>query len=157
MIPTLIAALDGADFVVGSRFATENSYEVGLTRRKAMQLLEFSMRVLSGRTFTDTSSGFRAFGRPVLEYFARSYPSEYMESVEALLAANYAGFRIAEVPVQMHQRAGGTPSAMRFKLIYHYVRVIFTMFTRASRRRAPIPTSEELPAATADIQPGRIS
>ena len=149
MIPTLIAALEGADFVVGSRFATKNSYEVGLTRRKAMQLLEFSMRVLSGRTFTDTSSGFRAFGRPVLEYFARSYPSEYMESVEALLAANYAGFRIAEVPVQMHQRAGGTPSAMRFKLIYHYVRVMFTMFTRASRRRAPIPASVELPSASA--------
>jgi glycosyltransferase involved in cell wall biosynthesis len=154
MIPKLIAALDGADFVVGSRFASKNSYEVGLTRRKAMQLLEFSMRVLSGRTFTDTSSGFRAFGRPVLEYFARSYPSEYMESVEALLAANYAGFRIAEVPVQMHQRAGGTPSAMRFKLIYHYVRVMFTMFTRASRRRAPAPDSSTVEARAAKLSEG---
>ncbi len=141
MIPVLLAALDGADFVVGSRFARTNSYEVGRTRRGAMQLLQFTMRLLSGRTFTDTSSGFRAFGRPVLEYFARSYPSEYMESVEALLAANYEGFRIAEVPVEMHQRAGGSPSAVRFKLIYHYVRVMFTMLTRASRRR-PQPVGD---------------
>jgi glycosyltransferase involved in cell wall biosynthesis len=136
MIPVLLEALDEADFVVGSRFAQTSSYDVGRTRRGAMHLLRFTMRLLSGRTFTDTSSGFRAFGRPVLEYFARSYPSEYMESVEALLAANYEGFRIAEVPVEMHQRAGGSPSAVRFKLIYHYVRVVFTMLTRASRRRA---------------------
>jgi glycosyltransferase involved in cell wall biosynthesis len=134
-IPVLLDALSHADFVVGSRFAATQMYQVGRTRRRAMRLLEFMMRILSGRTFTDTSSGFRAFGRPVLEYFARTYPSEYMESVEALLAANYEGFRIAEVPVEMHQRAGGAPSAVRFKLAYHYGRVMFTLMTRASRRR----------------------
>ena len=148
MIPVLLAALTDADFVVGSRFADSSSYEVGRTRRRAMQLLQLTMRILSGRTFTDTSSGFRAFGRPVLEYFARSYPSEYMESVEALLAANYEGFRIAEVPVQMHQRAGGSPSAVRVKLVYHYVRVMFTMLTRASRRRAPEALTPPMPMST---------
>ncbi len=137
MIPVLLAALDDADMVVGSRFADVTSYEVGRTRRGAMQLLKVMIRLLSGRTFTDTSSGFRAFNAPMLEFFARNYPSEYMESVEALLAANYEGFRIAEVPVQMHQRAGGTPSAVRVKLMYHYVRVMLTLLTRASRRRAP--------------------
>lgn len=136
LIPVLLEALEDADFVVGSRFADSNSYEVGRTRRGAMQVLRLTMRLLSGRSFTDTSSGFRAFRRPVLEYFARSYPSEYMESVEALLAANYQGFRIAEVPVRMHQRAGGRPSAVRVKLLYHYARVLLTMLTRASRRRA---------------------
>lgn len=135
-IPHLLAALDQADFVIGSRFGGETSYEVGRTRRGAMRLLEFSVRMLSGRTFSDTSSGFRAFNRPVLEYFARSYPSEYMESVEALMAATYEGFRIAEVPVEMHQRAGGTPSTMRLKLVYHYVRLLVTLTARASRRRS---------------------
>lgn len=134
MVPRLLSALDGADMVVGSRFASETSYAVGRTRRGAMKVLQSTIKLLSGRSFSDTSSGFRAFNRPVLEYFAHTYPSEYMESVEALLAAHYEGFRIAEVPVQMHQRAGGEPSAVRFKLLYHYVRVIFTMFTRAQRR-----------------------
>ncbi|MGB6056823.1 MAG: glycosyltransferase family 2 protein [Microthrixaceae bacterium] len=136
MITRLLDALDQADFVIGSRFASATSYEVGRTRRSAMKVLQLAMRLLSGRSFSDTSSGFRAFGRPVLQFFAQSYPSEYMESVEALLAANYAGFRIAEVPVQMHQRAGGTPSAVRIKLLYHYVRVVFTMLTRVQRRPA---------------------
>lgn len=134
-IATLLAALDdGADFVVGSRFGQETTYEVGRTRRRAMRLLQFTVRQLSGRTFTDTSSGFRAFNRPVLEFFARTYPSEYMESVEALLAANYEGFTIVEVPIEMHQRAGGEPSNHRFKLVYHYVRVLVTLLTKASRQ-----------------------
>ncbi len=135
LITKLLAELDAADFVIGSRFATSTSYQVGMTRRGAMKMLQIAMRLLSGRSYTDTSSGFRAFNRDVLQFFAHNYPSEYMESVEALLAANYAGFRIAEVPVHMHQRAGGTPSAVRVKLLYHYVRVLFTMLTRVQRRR----------------------
>jgi len=63
-IATLLAALDDADFVIGSRFGGTASYDVGRTRRRAMRLLQFTMRLLSGRTFTDTSSGFRAFSRP---------------------------------------------------------------------------------------------
>ncbi|MFZ4517592.1 MAG: glycosyltransferase family 2 protein [Microthrixaceae bacterium] len=136
LVPGLLAALDGADLVIGTRFGDGAvTYDVGHTRRGAMRVLQFALRLLSGRQFTDTSSGFRAFNRPVLEYFARSYPSEYMESVEVLLAASYEGFRIAEVPVQMHERAGGQPSAHRFRLVYHYVRVLLTLVLRASRRR----------------------
>ena len=149
LIPTLLAALDGADFVVGSRFGGEAAYDVGHTRRSAMRVLELAIRVLSGRTFTDTSSGFRAFNRPVLEYFARSYPSEYMESVEALLAATYEGFRIVEVPVEMHQRAGGQPSTHRFRLAYHYVRVMVTLLTRASRKRPTLDPDLPSPEAVA--------
>lgn len=153
MVPRLLSALDSADMVIGSRFASETSYEVGRTRRRAMKVLQLTIKVLSGRSFTDTSSGFRAFNKPVLEYFATTYPSEYMESVEALLAANYEGFRIAEVPVQMHQRAGGEPSAVRLKLLYHYVRVIFTMITRAQRR----PSPPDSPAMLRDGQPSPVA
>jgi glycosyltransferase involved in cell wall biosynthesis len=133
-IEKLFAALDDADLVIGSRFGGAGEYEVGRARRGAMRVLQFTLRLLSGRTFTDTSSGFRAFSRPLLEYFAKTYPSEYMESVEALIGAYYAGFRIAEVPTEMHQRAGGAPSALRLKLVYHYVRVIVTILIGAGRR-----------------------
>jgi glycosyltransferase involved in cell wall biosynthesis len=166
LIPTLLGALDHADFVVGSRFGGDAAYDVGHTRRSAMRILGLAMRLLSGRTFTDTSSGFRAFNRPVLEYFARSYPSEYMESVEVLLAATYEGFRIVEVPVEMHQRAGGQASTHRFRLVYHYVRVLVTLLTRASRKRPTldpdVPTADDAPpgapagggAATGDTATG---
>lgn len=136
-VRAMLAALDHADFAIGSRFGGSASYEIGRTRRRAMRLLQFTLRALSGHTFSDTSSGFRAFNRPVLEYFARTYPSEYMESVEALLAASYEGFTIVEVPIQMHERAGGEASNRQWKLVYHYIRVILTMVTKASRHRSP--------------------
>ncbi len=154
LVPELLAALDDADLVIGSRFGGGTvSYDVGHTRRGAMRVLQFALRLLSGREFTDTSSGFRAFNRPVLEYFARSYPSEYMESVEVLLAASYEGFRITEVPVRMHERAGGQPSAHRFRLVYHYLRVLLTLVLRASRRRpGPAPATSPVPPV-AEVTP----
>src|SRR5690606_22053496 len=105
-VDKLLAALDeGAEMVVGSRFAEGGGeYAVGATRGTAMTILRGTIRVLLGRRFSDTSSGFRAFSRPVIEYFAKTYPREYMDSVEALVLASYQGFRIAEVPVQMHER-----------------------------------------------------
>jgi len=133
----LDALAGGADMVIGSRFAKESAhYDVGGTRRSAMRLLQIAVRLLSGHRFTDTSSGFRGFSRPVLAFFAREYPSEYMESVESLVLATYEGFDVVEVPVDMRQRAGGEASARRLRLAYHYLRLLVVLGASASRRRA---------------------
>lgn len=135
-IPLLLNALDaGADMAVGSRFADEaDSYEVGRMRAGAMGLLRFLVHRSSGHRFSDTSSGFRAFSAPVLELFAQSYPSEYMESVEALLLVLHRGFRVAEVPVQMGARTGGVASNRRLHLLYHYVRLLLVITATRPRR-----------------------
>jgi glycosyltransferase involved in cell wall biosynthesis len=137
-IVRLLDALDdGVDMVVGSRFADEaHTYEVSRVRAGAMSVLRFMVRQLSGQSFTDTSSGFRGFSRPVLELFARNYPYEYMESVEALVLALSSGFTVSEIPVRMHQRQQGAPSNRRLKLLYHYVRLMLTITVSATRRRA---------------------
>ena len=75
-----------------------------------MKFLQWLVRMLVRQRFTDTSSGFRAFSRPMLEYFAVTYPVEYMDSVEALVLACNAGFRVDEVAVNMRGRTGGAPS-----------------------------------------------
>ncbi len=140
-IELLLSELDRADFVIGSRFSGGAvGYRVGRVRRLAMRMLELTVRLLTGTRYTDTSSGFRAFDRQVIEFFARTYPAEYMESVEALVQATYQGFRIVEVPIGMNARAGGDPSTMHAKLAYHYFRVIVTLLVR-SRRRPAGPTA----------------
>ena len=98
----------GADMVIGSRFAEGGAvtYEVSRMRRQAMRFLQWLVRMLVRQRFTDTSSGFRAFSRPMLEYFAVTYPVEYMDSVEALVLACNAGFRVEEVAVNMRGRTG---------------------------------------------------
>lgn len=133
---TLLRPLDdGADLVIGSRFAEgSGAYEVSWARGKAMGLLRWVVRVLARRTITDTSSGFRAFSAPLLEFFATSYPSEYMESVEALLLAVNGGFQVVEVPVSMHSRAAGEASTLRLRLVYHYLRVVLILVVKVHRR-----------------------
>lgn len=136
-IAALLAALDeGADMAIGNRFGGEShTYQLGRVRARAMGVLRFTVRQFSGQRFTDTSSGFRAFNRDVLEFFARNYPAEYMESVEALLLACAEGFRVDEVPVRMNNRSGGAPSTRRFRLLYHYLRLMLVITVSASRRR----------------------
>ena len=133
----LLDKLDGgADMVVGSRFAEGGAvtYDVSRVRRRAMQFLEWLVRVLVRQRFTDTSSGFRAFSRPMLEYFAETYPTEYMDSVEALVIACNAGFRVEEVGVNMRGRTGGAPSTRRLKLFYYYVRLVVVLVVSTTSR-----------------------
>ena len=68
-IESLLAALDaGADMAIGSRFADpeSTSFEVSRLRRRAMKLLHRVVRWQTGQSFTDTTSGFRAFDAPVV-------------------------------------------------------------------------------------------
>jgi glycosyltransferase involved in cell wall biosynthesis len=142
-IATLLTGLDPqadgsvADMVIGTRFGDQGAaeYRVGPMRRGAMQVLRVSMNVMTRQRFSDTSSGFRAFDRPVLELFARQYPTEFMDSTEALLVACNAGFLVREVPVRMRDRQAGTPSTRHFRLVYHYLRVLVTMLSSFSPRR----------------------
>jgi glycosyltransferase involved in cell wall biosynthesis len=143
-IGKLLEAVDqGADLAIGSRFARSRvDYQVGRVRWGAMRAMRLGVRLLSGKSFSDTSSGFRAFSRTMLEYFARTYPVEYLDSVEALLLACYAGFRVVEVPALMRQRTAGIPSNRSVKLLYHYLRLMIVMLSTASwrgRRTREVP------------------
>lgn len=137
-IEPLLSGLDaGADLVIGSRFADRVcDYPVGRTRRSAMRLLGGLIHLLSGKRLTDTSSGFRAFSAPLVQFFAHNYPVEYLgDTVEALLLAHYAGFEIAEVPVSMHTRGGGVPSTRHVRLVSSYLRVVVVLGASAPLRK----------------------
>ena len=139
-VARLLAGLDdGADLEIGSRFADgDGGYRVGRTRGGAMGAMRVAVRMLSGRRFTDTSSGFRAFSAPMIDFFSETYPSEYMDSVEALLLALRGGFSVVEVAVTMRERQAGQPSHRNMRLIYHFVRLAIVMVSGASRRRLPV-------------------
>jgi glycosyltransferase involved in cell wall biosynthesis len=136
-ITALLEALDGgADMAVGSRFGPGTAdYPVGRTRRQAMRFLGAIVRALTGQRFSDVTSGFRAFDRPVIELLAREYPVEYLaDTVEALLIVRYAGFRVDEVPISMRPRTAGVPSTRRVKLVINYLRLLIGILGSASRR-----------------------
>lgn len=136
-ISTLLRRLDdGADLVVGSRFAGDaGSYEVGRMRRAAMRSLARTVQRITNLELTDVTSGFRAFDRKAVELLAREYPSEYLaDTVEVLLVAHYAGLRIAEVPVTMRRRATGRPSSRGIRLLIDFLRLRIGIASAVYRR-----------------------
>ncbi|HTN81211.1 MAG TPA: glycosyltransferase family 2 protein [Acidimicrobiales bacterium] len=144
-ISSLLAAIDdGADMVIGSRFADPAStFSVGRTRTRAMRSLHRVVRWQTGQSFSDTTSGFRAFDAPVVAMLARDYPVEYLaDTVEVLLMVCRAGYKVVEVPVAMRIRAGGQPSTRHLRLAYNYMRLMIGILASASRKAIPPPTDK---------------
>jgi glycosyltransferase involved in cell wall biosynthesis len=137
----LLAELEAqqADLVIGSRFASGYArsaagYEVSFVRRLSMRVLSrLVSKRLHARVF-DTTSGFRAFGPRAIELLAPVYPSAYLsDTVEALLIAADRGLRVAEIPVEMRERAGGEPSSGRLRSLFHLVRVVLVVLLHRVR------------------------
>ncbi|HET6910778.1 MAG TPA: glycosyltransferase family 2 protein [Mycobacteriales bacterium] len=134
-IPDLLAALEGADVVIGARFAGVGDYQVRGARKLAMQLLARSLSRRTGERLTDTTSGFRAFNRRAVEVFANDYPAEYLgDTVEALVIASRAGLRVTQVPVEMRPRTTGTPSHRSLKSTIYLGRVFLALAMSRIRR-----------------------
>lgn len=110
-VARLVDGLADDDIVIGARFAGVGDYEARGARRLAMRVLSAILSRVVGRRLTDTTSGFRACGPRAIALFAEHYPAEYLgDTIEALVIAHRAGCSIAQVPVAMRPRAGGTPS-----------------------------------------------
>jgi glycosyltransferase involved in cell wall biosynthesis len=137
-IHALLGSLDdGADIAIGNRFAmTPDPYRIGWVRRRAMRLLAWVVRRVTGQTFSDVTSGFRAFNRRAIEVFANEFPSEYLaDTVEVLLIAYAHGLRVDEVPVRIRTRAGGLPSTRSAQLVLNYLRLLVTVAASRYGRR----------------------
>jgi len=85
------------------------------------------LSAILGMHITDTTSGFRAANRRVIEYFAQAYPEDYPE-VESLVLLHRAGMTIAEVPVQMRDRTGGRSSITPIRSAYYMIKVLLAVF-----------------------------
>ena len=142
-VPALLDALDGADLVLGARFAGEGSYAMRGPRRWASIVLAAILSHTSHAKLTDTTSGFRASGPRAIRIFARHYPAEYLgDTIESLVLAARAGLTIKQVPVAMRSRAGGVPSHSPFRAGVYLARVgIALVFAYA--RPASLGTASE--------------
>ncbi len=129
-----------ADMVVGSRFADgAGPYQVHGARRFAMRILSVRVRRVSGIRVQDSSSGFRAIRRPLLDRFAADYPVEYLgDTVEALIEAGCAGAKIVEHPIAMTPRIHGERSAGSIASLWYVLRLLVAIELQHKRRNAPL-------------------
>ncbi len=130
-IPMLMEELrkNNWDVVIGSRFIKNEGFQSTIMRRSGIKYFQWLLKLITGETVTDPTSGMRLMNRKTMELLYAYYPDEYPEP-EALIIYNRNGLKFGEVPVQMVERQGGQSSIQGFGTIYYMFKVtIAIIFT----------------------------
>jgi glycosyltransferase involved in cell wall biosynthesis len=122
-----------ADVVIGSRYVEDRGYITPFLRRVGIFILAYIVSLIIRQRVTDTTSGFRAVNRRVIEFCAREYPRDYPEP-ESVVLFRRAGFRVREIPVTMNPRYGGQSSITPMRSFYYMVKVLLAIFIGLLRR-----------------------
>jgi dolichol-phosphate mannosyltransferase len=109
-LPALIAGMDGADMVIGSRYVPGGSIvNWPLRRRVLSRFANFYIRMVTRLTPRDCTSGYRCWRRDTLASLPldRIGSDGYSFLVEMLYLAAAHGLRITEVPITFVERRLG--------------------------------------------------
>ena len=117
-----------SDFVIGSRFVTENASEFksSAARRIGIKIISSTIHLITKKRIYDVTSGFRAANKKIIKMFAQDYPVEYPEpltNMDLILK----GYNVKEVPVAMREREGGVSSIRAWKNAYYMINVILSL------------------------------
>ncbi len=110
-VPAMLAMLDDADIVVGSRYARGGGVDPGWSflRRQISYWGGFGIRLVLGLKVKDATSGFKVFRREAMEQIGidRLTLSGYGFQPELTYRAQKAGLRIKEHPFTFLDRTAG--------------------------------------------------
>lgn len=121
------------DMVIGSRFIEKKGFQSSYTRRMGIKFFTWLIKLMTGKTITDPTSGLRMVGRNVIDLFAKDYPRDYPEpeSVVAILRRN---MKVEEIPVVMKAREGGVSSISLKKSVYYMIKVPLAILIERIRK-----------------------
>ena len=127
--------IDGqADMVIGSRFINYEGFKSTLLRRIGIKYFSILIKLLTKKTITDPTSGFRACNKKVIALFAKRYPVDYPEP-ESIVCLLRNGFSVLEIPVIMQERQSGKSSITSLKSIYYMVKVSLAVLIDRLRKQ----------------------
>lgn len=119
--------------VIGSRFIENQGFQSTFLRRIGIVYFTKLIKLLTGITITDPTSGFRMAGREVIELFANQYPKDYPEP-ESIVTLLKNGKRVVEVPVQMKARQGGESSIKMSNSVYYMIKVSLAILIESTKK-----------------------
>ena len=111
-----------ADMVIGSRFIEKKGFQSSRARRIGIVFFTKLIKIMTGATITDPTSGLRMVGRNVIELFSNDYPRDYPEP-ESVVAILRRHMKVIEIPVVMKEREGGVSSISLKKSVYYMIKV----------------------------------
>ena len=124
MVTTLIDT--ESDMVIGSRFIKKEGFQSSGLRRIGIKYFTGLIKILTGKTITDPTSGMRMVNKKLLEKFTDEYPKDYPEpeSVVTILSEKY---KVKEIPVVMNEREEGVSSISLKNSVYYMIKVSFAI------------------------------
>ena len=124
MVTTLIDT--ESDMVIGSRFIEKEGFQSSGLRRIGIKYFTGLIKILTGKTTTDPTSGMRMVNKKLLEKFTDEYPKDYPEpeSVVTILSEKY---KVTEIPVVMNEREEGVSSISLKNSVYYMIKVSFAI------------------------------
>lgn len=112
----------GADLIIGSRFGAPEEMVSTRLRYFGVRLLSVFISAICRKQVSDPTSGFWLVQRPLLDYFAVEFPTDYPEP-EALALLSRQGYSYEEVPVQFRVRQAGHSSIRSWGTVYYTFKV----------------------------------
>lgn len=123
----------GADMVIGSRFIEKQGFQSSGTRRIGIKYFTVLIKMLTGKTITDPTSGLRLVNRDIIKMFAYDYPKDYPEP-ESTVAVLRLKKKVEEIPVIMRERSGGVSSISMKKSVYYMIKVSLAILIERIRK-----------------------
>jgi hypothetical protein len=106
------------DVSIGSRYVTTSGYRAPRARRLGMLFFSGVVWLALRERIADTTSGFRAYHRRVMEVCRHDFPRDFPDAPLLIGLARH-GFRLTEVPVTMRERRGGQSFYTLSKSLYY--------------------------------------
>ena len=119
-LPALVApVIEGrCDVAIGSRYVAVSGYRAPRVRRAGMLLFSGVVWLALRQRIADTTSGYRAYHRRVMEVCRHDFPRDFPDA-PLLIGLVRRGFRLLEVPVTMRERRAGQSFYTLGKSLYY--------------------------------------
>ena len=114
---------DGYNIVIGSRFVSEKKPKS--LRMLGSNLIQGAIKITTGKTIKDTTSGMRLFDKDMIKKLAFSYDMGPEPDTVALLIRK--GAKVAEVQVEMSERTAGESYLTFAKSINYMARMLVSI------------------------------
>ena len=132
-IEPMVEALENADIVIGSRFA--EARKPRSMRMLGSNLISAAIKLTTGQTVKDPTSGMRAFNKRMIDVMANGLNCGPEPDTVSYLMKR-AGAKVVEVPVQMAERTAGESYLNPWRSSVYMVRmsisILFIQFFRKS-------------------------
>lgn len=131
-LPLLVNSyrMNPANLIIGSRFISNDGFRSTLFRRMGSETICRLLKLLFRKSITDPTSGFRLMDRDAIEYFSKTYPTDFPEPISIALALGRK-MSVREIPVLMEERKHGKSSIMGLKTVSYMLRVLgYIVLTR---------------------------